>query len=209
MMKVKICGITDTETAAFAVERGADAIGFVFAESKRKVTPDTAAAIIQQLPHSLLKVGVFVNESKETIEEIITATGINIVQLHGEESPEFCEGFSVPVIKAFSISTAADLERLQAYESCGYYLLDSPKGKYHGGNGIAFDWSVLKYTNLNKSKLILAGGLTAENVAEGIDQAEPFMVDVSSGVETEGKKDKQKIKRFIQNAKAALKEEMK
>lgn len=208
-MKVKICGITDTETAAFAAEQGADAIGFVFAESKRKVRPETAAAIIQQLPQSLLKVGVFVNESKAVIEEIITATGINIVQLHGEESPEFCEGFSVPVIKAFSISTAADFEKLQAYESCDYYLLDSPKGKYHGGNGIAFDWSVLKHTDLNKSKVILAGGLTTENVADGIDQAVPFMVDVSSGVETEGKKDKQKIKQFIQNAKAALKEEMK
>nr|WP_254119361.1 phosphoribosylanthranilate isomerase [Bacillus sp. FJAT-29790] len=194
--------------ALFAIENGADAIGFVFAESKRSITPESAGEIISQLPDGILKVGVFVNETKEMIEEIVNLAGINTIQLHGDESPEFCSGFSLPVVKALSISSTEDLSKINDY-SCEYLLLDSPKGKYRGGNGIAFDWSMLADVELNEKKIILAGGLTIENVAEGIEKAAPYMVDVSSGVETDGKKDAAKIKRFIEKAKSTMKEEVK
>ncbi|KAF0819808.1 MULTISPECIES: phosphoribosylanthranilate isomerase [unclassified Cytobacillus] len=207
-MRVKICGIRDISTALSAVENGVDALGFVFAESKRKIRPETAGEIIRKLPGEVLKVGVFVNETKAAIEEIAKISGINVIQLHGDEPPEFCSSFSLPVIKALSIGSPDDLSQLDEY-SCEYVLLDSPKGKYRGGNGVPFDWSLLNRYSMNDKKIILAGGLKPENVAEGITAANPYMVDVSSGVETEGKKDLEKIKRFIDNAKRMEREEVK
>ncbi|MBU8769938.1 phosphoribosylanthranilate isomerase [Cytobacillus oceanisediminis] len=206
-MKVKICGIRDISTALFAIENGADALGFVFAESKRKINPEAAGEIIRELPGEVLKVGVFVNETKATIEEIANVSGINVIQLHGDETPEFCSSFSLPVIKALSVGSPDDLSQLDEF-SCEYILLDSPKGKYRGGNGVSFDWSILNKP-LQDKKMILAGGLNPENVGEGIKAANPYMVDVSSGVETEGKKDPEKIKRFIDNAKCVEREEVK
>lgn len=199
-MKVKICGIKDIKTALAAVESGADALGFVFAESKRKITPQEAGDIIRRLPEGILKVGVFVNEPKEYIEEVREISGINVIQLHGDETPEFTSGFSVPVVKALSVGSPEDLNKIQEY-SCDYYMLDSPKGKYHGGNGVSFDWSILNESLLKGKKIILAGGLNPDNVAEGVKAANPYMVDVSSGVETDGKKDLEKMKRFIDAAK--------
>ncbi|RBP95708.1 phosphoribosylanthranilate isomerase [Cytobacillus firmus] len=207
-MKVKICGIRDISTALSAIENGADALGFVFAESKRKINPEAAGEIIRELPREVLKVGVFVNETKATIEEIASVSGINVIQLHGDETPEFCSSFSFPVIKALSVGSPDDLSQLDEY-SCEYILLDSPKGKYRGGNGISFDWSILNKNPMQDKKMILAGGLHPENVGEGIKAANPYMVDVSSGVETEGKKDPEKIKRFIDNAKRVEREEVK
>ncbi|MBT2689327.1 phosphoribosylanthranilate isomerase [Bacillus sp. ISL-47] len=207
-MKVKICGIRDIKTALSAIESGADALGFVFAQSKRRIDPEEAGKIIHQLPEDLLKVGVFVNETKETIEKIVEIAGINVIQLHGDETPEFSCGFSLPVIKALSVGSAEDLSKLDEYSN-EYFLLDSPKGKYRGGNGVSFDWSILNENLLLGKKIILAGGLNPENVAEGIKAASPYMVDVSSGVETEGKKDLGKIKRFIDEAKSMEKEEVK
>ncbi|OHX50921.1 phosphoribosylanthranilate isomerase [Cytobacillus oceanisediminis] len=206
-MKVKICGIRDISTALFAIENRADALGFVFAESKRKINPEAAGEIIRELPGEVLKVGVFVNETKATIEEIANVSGINVIQLHGDETPEFCSSFSLPVIKALSVGSPDDLSQLDEF-SCEYILLDSPKGKYRGGNGVSFDWSILNKP-LQDKKMILAGGLNPENVGEGIKAANPYMVDVSSGVETEGKKDPEKIKRFIDNAKCVEREEVK
>ncbi|WP_370223136.1 phosphoribosylanthranilate isomerase [Cytobacillus sp.] len=207
-MKVKICGIRDISTALSAIESGADALGFVFAESKRKINPESAGEIIKELPREVLKVGVFVNETKEIIEEIVSVSGINVIQLHGDETPEFCSSFSLPVIKALSIGSPEDLYQLDEY-SCEYVLLDSPKGKYRGGNGVSFDWSILNNNPKQNKKMILAGGLNPENVGDGIKAANPYMVDVSSGVETEGKKDPEKIKRFIENAKCVEREEVK
>ncbi|MBN8202830.1 phosphoribosylanthranilate isomerase [Bacillus sp. NTK034] len=207
-MKVKICGIRDISTALSAIESGADALGFVFAESKRKINPESAGEIIRELPREVLKVGVFVNETKEIIEEIVSVSGINVIQLHGDETPEFCSSFSLPVIKALSIGSPEDLYQLDEY-SCEYVLLDSPKGKYRGGNGVSFDWSILNNKPKQNKKMILAGGLNPENVGDGIKAANPYMVDVSSGVETEGKKDPEKIKRFIDNAKCVEREEVK
>jgi phosphoribosylanthranilate isomerase len=145
-------------------------------------------------------VGVFVNEQASVIQQIVDETGINVVQLHGDETPEFCKQFSVPVIKALSVESKEDLEQLNKF-SCDFYLLDSPKGKYRGGNGIAFDWNILPQEQLANKKVILAGGLSVENVEEAIEITAPFMVDVSSGVETDGKKDVNKIMKFIDAAK--------
>ncbi|WP_141434233.1 phosphoribosylanthranilate isomerase [Bacillus sp. 03113] len=205
-MDAKVCGIKDIETAVYTANKGAKAIGFVFAESKRRISPAQAAEIIKELPDQILKVGVFVNESKETIERIIEETGINAVQLHGEESPSFCEAFSVPVIKAFSVGKKEDLEIIRDY-TCEYILLDSPKGQYRGGNGISFDWSILKGNDFKGKKLILAGGLNEQNVLTAIQEVHPYMVDVSSGVETNGVKDLNKIDGFLSIVRDAEKKE--
>lgn len=199
-MQVKICGITDVATALGAVQAGADALGFVFARSKRKISPEAAKKIIEALPKTTQKVGIFVNEKKETIEEIAAFTGLTALQLHGDEPPKFCRQFSLPVIKALSIKEKKDLERIDLYP-CKYILLDSPRGKYHGGNGVNFDWDMVSGTSFPDKLIILAGGLTEDNVLEAIHKVKPFMVDVSSGVETAGKKDLDKIQRFIQKVK--------
>lgn len=199
-MNVKICGITTNDAAACAVQHGAHALGFVFAKSKRRISAEKANEIIDTLPENLMKVGVFVNESKENIEKIVKVSGINVIQLHGDETAEFASGLSLPIIKAFSISTQEDLQQVTAFP-CDYALLDSPRGKYHGGNGIAFDWSMIKNYDFGKKKIILAGGLNETNLTEAIHTTNPFMIDVSSGVETEGKKDLEKIKNFLQIAK--------
>lgn len=199
-MKVKICGITDVNTALQAVDFGADALGFVFAESKRKITPIHAGEISSQLPTHVEKIGVFVNESKERIEEIIAEAKLTMIQLHGDESPEFCECFSVPVIKALSVMDNKDLERVAAYSN-QWFLLDSPSGKYRGGNGTTFNWELLSNETFPGKRIILAGGLNIDNVAKAVDIVNPDMVDVSSGVETDGKKDVRKMKAFIKIAK--------
>ncbi|WP_163099486.1 phosphoribosylanthranilate isomerase [Peribacillus alkalitolerans] len=200
-MKVKICGIMDVNSAHVAVQAGADALGFVFAKSKRQITPDQAIQIIDSLPNDVEKVGVFVNEEPQVIESIAQYCGLSMIQLHGEESPEMCQEYSLPVIKAFGIGKKQDLLNTDEYPT-DYVLVDSPKGAFQGGNGLRFDWSLLNDWNSNK-KLILAGGLTPDNVKEAITVVRPFMVDVSSGVESGGKKDHEKIKAFIENAKGA------
>lgn len=205
-MKVKICGITDLENGLYAAKSGADALGFVFAESRRRIAPEEAAEIIAKLPGGPLKIGVFVNESKEIIEKTAEIAGLDMVQLHGDETPEFCAGINLPVIKALSVQGEEDLARIAEYP-CDYILLDSPKGKYRGGNGIAFDWSILEGRDFGGKKVILAGGLNPENAREAIRKASPFMADVSSGVEKDGKKDPALIAEFIAEAKNALKNE--
>src|SRR3954469_18183602 len=199
-MKVKICGLLSEEAALHAVGEGADAIGFVFADSKRKISPKAAKSIISKLPQEIKKVGVFVNPSKERGEEVVSETGIHYVQLHGSETPEFCRSIPYPIIKAFSIESAADLNRVHDYP-CEYILLDGPKGKYYGGNGIAFDWGILSDFDFKNKKVILAGGLDPQNVAAAINETNAFMVDVSSGVETNGQKDLEKIKIFLERVK--------
>lgn len=195
-MKVKICGLRNEQDALFAAKNGADAIGFVFAESKREISPLAARKIISKLPKETKKVGVFVNPSKELIHEIVETTGIDYVQLHGNETPEFCHSIPYPVIKALSIQSKEDLQKIHEY-SCDFVLLDGPKGKYHGGNGISFDWSMLSTFDFKHKKVILAGGLNPENVKAAIANTSVFMVDVSSGVETDGEKDLIKIKDFL------------
>jgi phosphoribosylanthranilate isomerase len=199
-LNVKICGITDIHAAKVAVEAGADAIGFVFAESKRKVTVEQAKIIIDTIPAHVLKVGVFVNEDVNTIQDIVEKTGLTMVQLHGDENPDICNNFSVPVIKALGVSSKKDCEKIQEYP-CEYILLDSPKGKYRGGNGETFPWEIVDPIAIKGKKLIVAGGLNIDNVSLAIQSLQPYMVDVSSGVETNGKKDDEKIIHFLKKAK--------
>lgn len=199
-MKVKICGITDAATGIAAARYGADAIGFVFAESKRRVTIEKAKEIIAQLPEEVLKVGVFVNETKDQIENIASLTGLTHIQLHGDETAVFSESLSLPVIKAVSFQGNGSLEATKEFPS-EYILLDSPKGKYRGGNGTTFDWSEVDREILAGKKVILAGGLHEGNVEDAIRIIQPVMVDVSSGVETDGKKDIKKIKAFLEKVK--------
>jgi phosphoribosylanthranilate isomerase len=199
-VKVKICGIQDLKTAEIAIESGADAIGFVFAESKRKISLGEAREISVSLPVKVLKIGVFVNETKEVLERTFEEVGLTHLQLHGDESPEFCRSIRYPVIKTISVRSEVDLLNIPQYD-CDYILLDSPNGKYRGGNGTTFDWKLLKGIKTQQDKLILAGGLNIENVLEAIDLGNPVMVDVSSGVETNGIKDHSKIVDFIKKVK--------
>ncbi|PEU92550.1 phosphoribosylanthranilate isomerase [Bacillus cereus] len=204
-MKVKICGITDMETAKRACEYGADALGFVFAESKRKITPKRAEEIIQELPANVLKIGVFVNESVEVIQKIADECGLTHVQLHGSEDNYQIRRLNIPSIKSLGVTSESDMKNAQGYET-DYILFDSPKEKFHGGNGKTFSWELLGHMPKElRKKTILAGGLNALNIEEAIRTVRPYMVDVSSGVETEGKKDVEKIKQFIIKAKECSK----
>ncbi|WP_028402633.1 phosphoribosylanthranilate isomerase [Ectobacillus panaciterrae] len=200
-MKVKVCGITDVETAKKACEYGADAIGFVFAPSKRKVTPDQAQSIIKQLPNGVLKIGVFVNEQAERVQEIAAYCGLDYVQLHGDEDACYLQRLNLPAIKAFGVASEEDVQKALQYEA-EYILLDSPKGAYHGGNGKVFPWELLdNLSEEQRKRVIVAGGLGSHNVQEAIQLVRPYMVDASSSLETDGKKDVQKIKQFIQTVK--------
>lgn len=204
-MKVKICGITDMEIAKRACEYGADALGFVFAESKRKITPKRAEEIIQELPANVLKIGVFVNESVELIQKIADECGLTHVQLHGDEDNYQIRRLNIPSIKSLGVTSESDMKNAQGYET-DYILFDSPKEKFHGGNGKTFSWELLGHMPKElRKKTILAGGLNALNIEEAIRTVRPYMVDVSSGVETEGKKDVEKIKQFIIKAKECSK----
>ncbi|MFZ3577538.1 phosphoribosylanthranilate isomerase [Virgibacillus sp. DJP39] len=198
-MLVKTCGIMSREAAEAAVTAGADFIGFVFAPSKRFLTPEQATDIASIVPLSVKKVGVFVNETMETITSIAEKVGLDYIQLHGDEPAEFAEQLPYPVIKAFP-ATVENFSKIKVYP-CDYYLIDSPYGANRGGNGTAFDWTILKELNLDSDKLILAGGLTPKNVQQAINLANPVGVDVSSGIETNGNKDLSKIKEFILQAK--------
>ncbi|MEH7484395.1 phosphoribosylanthranilate isomerase [Neobacillus drentensis] len=200
-MKVKICGITDVETGVAAAQYGADAIGFVFADSKRRISIEKAREIIAKIPKEVFKIGVFVNETKDDIERIASTVGLTHIQLHGDETASFSESLSLPVIKSISFQGNESLEELADFPS-DFILLDSPKGKYRGGNGTVFNWNEVNPHLINSQKVILAGGLHADNVEEAIKIIRPYMVDVSSGVETDGKKDLRKIQTFIEKAKS-------
>ncbi|MFP7169754.1 phosphoribosylanthranilate isomerase [Terribacillus sp. 7520-G] len=199
-MIVKICGIQSVEAGKAAVEAGADMIGFVFADSRRRVSPEQAASITRQLPPKVKTVGVFVNEPIESLQDIAETAELDYIQLHGDETPSYVRSINKPVIKAFSVASEDDLQLLAAYP-CDYYLLDSPAEAYRGGNGTTFDWSLASSDAIPREKLFLAGGLHAGNVQQAIREVHPAGVDVSSGVETERQKDPVKIQQFITAAK--------
>lgn len=195
MTKVKICGLTEARHVQAAVDAGADAIGFVFAPSRRQVSADQAAQLAIHIPQSVLKVGVFVNATASEIHEIYEAVPLDIVQYHGDETPEFIEKVGLPAFKAFSIKDAEDVHRTAAYHVTP--LFDAPGVEFNGGSGITFNWDILKAAGFQERSFILAGGLNAGNVGEAIAQVNPVMVDVSSGVEIEKRKDEQLIREFI------------
>jgi len=200
MVKIKICGITDLDDALMAADAGADALGFVFYQrSPRHISPDRAAAIIRALPPFILTVGLFVNEDANTINETADRCGLDIVQLHGEETPEFCSRIRRRVIKAFRVKDSTSLDYLGSYPVAGC-LLDAWTPAAHGGTGQTFNWD-LAASATTGSTIILAGGLTPDNVAEAVRTVRPYAVDVSSGVESSpGRKDADKVRHFISRA---------
>jgi phosphoribosylanthranilate isomerase len=202
-VKVKICGLTRVEDALAAVEAGADALGFMFyAPSPRCVTQQTAARIIDELPPFVAKVGVFVNPAVEEVRQAIADCGLDTLQFHGEESPEFCRQFGLKVLKAFRVQGPETLKVLPEYSAMAW-LLDSFVPGTRGGTGNPFNWDIAAQAVNLGGRVILAGGLTPENVAEAVRRVSPYGLDVSSGVEfAPGKKDAAKIRAFIAAAKS-------
>jgi phosphoribosylanthranilate isomerase len=201
MVRVKICGITCLDDALLAVQAGADALGFVFYEkSPRCITPHKAAAIIGALPPFVQTTGLFVNEEAEQVNWTANFSGLDLIQLHGDEEPGYCHGIERRVIKAFRVKESVSLAGILSYQVAGY-LLDAWSPLARGGTGHTFDWS-LAGSVASTGKLILAGGLAPENVAEAVRTVGPYGVDVSSGVESSpGRKDPEKVREFIRRAK--------
>lgn len=200
-VKVKICGITSATDGLLAIEAGADALGFNFYDaSPRYVTPGAAALIIRQLPPFVIKVGVFVDAPPDLVLEAISHCGLNVLQFHGNETPDYCGQFGLMTMKAFRIRDASSLEALEQYATDAW-LLDAYAAGSPGGTGERFNWDLAVQAQRFGRPIFLAGGLTPENVAEAIQQVRPYAVDVASGVEASpGRKDPAKVRAFIQAA---------
>ena len=203
-VKVKICGITNLADANTAVEAGADLLGFVFYEkSPRHVTVPAARDISRQLPPQVARVGVFVNAADELVAEALGECGLNVLQFHGEETPEYCRRFGVMNMKAFRIRDEECLKTLPEYQTDAW-LLDAFTRGARGGTGATFNWDLAVEAQRFGRPIFLAGGLTPENVAEAVRRVRPFAVDVSSGVEASpGRKDPAKVRAFIAAARQA------
>ena len=202
-MKVKICGITSLEDALMAVEAGADALGFVFFDkSPRHMEPERAARIIAGLPPFVQVVGLFVNAELDFVNATADSCGLDIVQLHGDESPAYCQLVRRRVMKAFRVRGMESLVPMKDY-SVAAFLLDAYSPNAYGGTGACFDWDCAVAAKAG-GRIILAGGLDPDNVASAVSKVAPYGVDVSSGVElSPGRKDPEKVRRFIQEAKKA------
>jgi phosphoribosylanthranilate isomerase len=208
MTLVKVCGITNIEDALAALEAGADMLGFNFyARSPRYVTPDAARRIIEQMPEGVTRIGVFVNESSPVdVLRIARESGVTSVQLHGDETPEFCRALvGVTTIKALRVGKDYSVESAKVFETDAV-LLDAYSANAFGGTGHTFDWALARATREAVPRLFLAGGLKPANVAAAIESVGPYAVDVCSGVETSpGRKSFQLMRDFV----AAVRERMK
>jgi phosphoribosylanthranilate isomerase len=204
MTRVKICGITNSADARMAVAAGADLLGFIFyPPSPRYITPEQARTIVEQLPSGVTAVGVFVNEAVETITHIARTSGVQTVQLHGEEPPALCQQLPWRVVKTFRFTAQVQPEMLQHY-AVEAFLIEGFQAEFYGGGGAKADWQRVALLH-TYGRIMLAGGLTPENVQEAIRIVRPYAVDVCSGVEARpGKKDWQKVRAFIARAKAPL-----
>ena len=205
MVRVKICGIRSYEDAMAAVDAGASALGFNFwTGTPRYISPQLAAPIIARIPPDVWKVGVFVDEARERVLEIAAETGVSVLQLHGNESPDYWDQLDSFVrIKAFKVGSDFQPEVLQGYRSAVAYLLDSSVRGMAGGTGQTFDWSLAARAKAY-GNLLLAGGLTPENVGEAIRRVRPWGVDVCTGVESSpGKKDPRLIRKFMEAVRTA------
>lgn len=202
---VKICGITSEADALAAAEAGADAIGLMFYEgSPRHVILEQAKAISAALPQHVMRVGVFVNAEEAFVHQALTECMLNILQFHGDETPEECSRYPVMTLKAFRVQGEETLAQLEAYPSAGY-LLDAYVKDALGGTGATFNWDLAVRAQEFGKPIFLAGGLTPENVVEAVRKVQPFGVDVSSGVEIEpGRKDAEQMRTFVAAAKGAL-----
>ncbi len=197
-VRSKICGITCIEDALAAVDAGADAIGLVFyPKSPRFVTVEQAQAIVAALPPFVSTVGLFVNAERADLQALLDVVPLDLIQFHGDESPEQCEGYNRPYIKALRVQAGDDIATsCDAYANACGILLDTYVAGTPGGTGETFDWALIP-KHLSKP-LILAGGLTSANVSQAIAQVHPYAVDVSGGVEkSKGLKDHDKIRAFM------------
>jgi phosphoribosylanthranilate isomerase len=207
MTKVKVCGITRLEDAELAAELGAWALGFIlWPGSKRFADPGVAAGIVRTVRRRLETVGVFVNQPLDEIAGLVDALGVTHVQLHGDEGPSFCQAVAqrtgVKVIKAVRIGHASDLQDLERFHT-DFHLLDTAAAGKFGGTGRTWDWALVAQRR-SKIRALLSGGLTADNVAEGIAAVRPWGVDVASGVELEpGIKDPAKLEAFFMAVESA------
>jgi phosphoribosylanthranilate isomerase len=202
MTQVKICGITSVADAQVAVDAGADMIGFIFyPPSPRYVTPEQAGTIVASLPAHVTAVGVFVNESLDTITHSLATSGVHLAQLHGEESPALCQQVPGRVIKTFRFTDQVQPETMRHYR-VEAFLIEGFHAGFYGGGGAQADWQRVACLH-NYGRIILAGGLTPLNVHQAIGVVRPYAVDVCSGVEARpGSKDASKVRAFIQRAKA-------
>jgi phosphoribosylanthranilate isomerase len=208
MTLVKICGIKHEQHALEAARAGANLIGFVFVPVRREVMPDVAREIVSTVRSSCEQppaaIGLFVNETADVINATVELVGLNFVQLHGDESPDLASQIDVPVIKAIRMKSVMQPDDLRAtiethLEYCDGVLIDSHVPGHWGGTGVVGDWTVVSQL-ARDYPIVLAGGLTPENVAEAIQTVRPAVVDVSSGVETDGEKDSTKVRSFIERA---------
>jgi phosphoribosylanthranilate isomerase len=203
MVKAKVCGITTPEDALAAASSGADAIGLVFAESPRKVSVEEAREIAAALPEGVLKVGVFVNEEPEEVLRIAREVGLDYAQLHGDETPEtvtFLREGGVKVMKALRVRDEGSLAAMEGY-GADLVMLDAWSEKARGGTGERFDWALAKSLR-GRGNIVVSGGLNPENVREAISFFEPYGVDASSSLEeAPGKKNEERVRRFVSAAK--------
>lgn len=208
-VKVKVCGNTNYEDAAYALDLGADAVGFVFYEkSSRRIAPSQAREIIKKLPPFAVKVGVFVNEfNVDVVRSVAQMCGLNVIQLHGGESPEYCTRLPEwSVVKALRVNDGFDPAHVADFSSVSAVLLDAYDADTYGGTGRLFDWSKAVVAN-QYCRIILAGGLRPENVAAAIRMVKPYGIDVCSGVECKpGQKDKPLLRAFMTEVERARNE---
>jgi phosphoribosylanthranilate isomerase len=205
----KICGLTDTAAVEAAVEHGADMLGFVFyPPSPRNITAEQAEDLLRDVPSGIDRVGLFVDPETDFLDKILAKARLDLLQLHGDETPERCRAISIyfglPIIKAIKVSTKADLKAARDYEDVVDWLMFDARppadDALPGGNGKAFDWTILKGADF-KRPWLLAGGLTPDNLSQAVQQSGASAVDVSSGVEiAPGKKDPAKIRAFLDAA---------
>lgn len=205
MTLVKICGITNLDDASAAVAAGADLLGFNFYKpSPRYITPQHAREIVQRFPNVVLKVGVFVNEELDEVQTIMREAGLGALQLHGDESPDYCSKFpGWYVIKTFAVTDTFDVQAAEAYD-VDAIMLDTKHNHLRGGTGRVFDWSVARQAALTIPKLYLAGGLSPENVENAIKTVRPYAVDACSALEERpGKKNHDRMRVFINTVRRA------
>ncbi len=195
---IKICGITNKTDANMAVSLGAHALGFVFyKKSPRSINPAEAESICATLPGNISKIGVVVNANEGFLNKLSKMNFLDYFQFHGDEPPERCNQFKGKAIKVFRVDDTFDVLQVNNFADCAMFLFDTKVRNVYGGSGKSFDWSILQEVPRTHS-IILSGGLNEHNVAEAVRNVNPYMVDVSSAVESKpGQKDSQKIKRFI------------
>lgn len=200
--RIKICGLTRSEDVQFAISRGADAVGFVFAKSPRMIGAESAARLAAEVPAGVLRVGLFLDQERADIENVLEAVPLDVLQFHGNETEAQCSVFTLPWLKAVAMQDPGSIARAERdYPGAMGLLLDSHRAGQRGGSGRVFDWSLVRDA---AKPLWLAGGLDAANVAGAITAIRPYAVDVSSGVESApGIKDPGKMSKFIEAAMAA------